>query len=173
MLSPIKKTSVRYPDKNQTGFALVTAILAVMILMALGYLALAVSTGDLRISSRIVGEKKALSATESGIHRLMQGFTPPDLTAIQVEGVSQPLGVERQVDAATDPASRYVIGNVGRPTSGPDMLPLAGYSIGGGQQWGQRRYTSRVTGSNTDYGSSVAVDVGMGFGPIESTTMSR
>jgi hypothetical protein len=173
MLSLIKRTSVRYPDKNEAGFALVTAILAVMILMALGYLALTVSTGDLRISSRIVGEKKALSATETGIHRLMNGFNPPDLTHIQVDGVSQLLEVERQVDAGTDPASRYVIGNVGRPTSGPDMLPLAGYSIGGGQQWGQRRYRSAVTGSNRDYGSSTAVDVGVGFGPIESTTMSR
>ena len=78
-----------------------------------------------------------------------------------------------QVDAATDPASRYSINSVGRPTSGPDVLPLTGYSIGGGQQWGQRRYSSRVTGSNTNYDSSVAVDVGMGFGPIEITTMSR
>ena len=136
MLSPIKKRGVRYPDKNQTGFALVTAILAVMILMALGYLALSVSTGDLRISSRVVGEKKALSATETGIHRMMQDFDPATMLTDKVGNVYQ-------VDAATDPASRYVISNVGRPTSGPDMLPLAGYSIGGGQQWGQRRYSSR------------------------------
>jgi hypothetical protein len=173
MLSTIKKKGVRYPDKNRAGFALVTAILAVMILMALGFLALTVSTGDMKISSRVVGEKKALSATETGIHRLMQGFDPADLTAVTLEGVTQPLGVERQVDAAADPASRYVISNVGRPASGPDALPLTGYAIGGGQQWGQRRYSSRVTGSNTNYGSTVAVDVGMGFGPIEITTMSR
>jgi hypothetical protein len=62
---------------------------------------------------------------------------------------------------------------MGRPAAGPDMLPLAGYAIGGGQQWGQRRYTGRVTGRNTTYDSSVQIDVGMGFGPIEITTMSR
>jgi len=166
MLSTIKKRGVRYPDKNQTGFALVTAILAVMILMALGYLALSVTTGDLRISSRVVGEKKALSATETGMHRMMQDFDPATMLTDKVGNVYQ-------VDAATDPATRYVINSVGRPSSGPDAVPLTGYSIGGGQQWGQRRYSSRITGSNTDYGSSVPVDVGMGFGPIEITTMSR
>jgi len=166
MLSPIKTKGVRYPDKNRAGFALVTAILAIMILMALGYLALTVSTGDLKISSRVVGEKKAASAAETGIHRMMQDFDPATMLADKV-------GTAYQVDAATDPASLYVISNVGRPASGPDAVPLTGYSIGGGQQWGQRRYSSRVTGSNTTYDSSVAVDVGMGFGPIEITTMSR
>ncbi len=166
MLSTTKARGVPYPQKNRRGFALVTAILAVMILMALGFLALTVSTGDLRISSRVVGEKKALSATETGIHRMMQVFDPATMLASELNTVYQ-------VDAATDPATRYVINSVGRPSSGPDMLPLAGYSIGGGQQWGQRRYNSRVTGSNTAYDSSVAVDVGMGFGPIEITTMSR
>ncbi|MBE0558164.1 MAG: pilus assembly PilX N-terminal domain-containing protein [Proteobacteria bacterium] len=166
MLSPTKTKGVRYPDKNRAGFALVTAILAIMILMALGYLALTVSTGDLKISSRVVGEKKALSAAETGIHRMMQDFDPATMLADKV-------GTAYQVDAAADPASLYVIGNVGRPASGPDALPLTGYSIGGGQQWGQRRYSSRVTGSNTTSDSSAAVDVGMGFGPIEITTMSR
>ncbi len=150
---------------NQRGFALVTAILAVMILMALGYLVIAVSTGDLKISSRVVGEKKALSAAETGIHRMMQNFDPVDMAAVQVSGV--------QVDATADPESRYTISNVGRPSSGPEMLPMAGYSIGGGQQWGQRRYVGSVTGINTNYNSSVQIDTGMGFGPIEITTMSR
>jgi hypothetical protein len=167
VLLSIKKKGVQSPGKSRRGFALVTAILAIMILMALGYLALTVSTGDLRISSRVVGEKKALSASETGIHRLMQGFNPADLSNLEVEGV------ERQVESAADQASRYTISNMGRPAAGPDMLPLAGYAIGGGQQWGQRRYTGRVTGRNTTYDSSVQIDVGMGFGPIEITTMSR
>jgi hypothetical protein len=174
MLSKLsKKKGVQSPDRSRTGFALVTAILAIMILMALGYLALTVSTGDLRISSRIVGEKKALSATETGVHRLMEGFNPVDFSNLTVGGVPQAVGVERQADPATDPATRYTISNLGRPTAGPEMLPLAGYSIGGGQQWGQRRYTGRVTGRNTAYDSSMQIDVGMGFGPIEITTMSR
>jgi Tfp pilus assembly protein PilX len=151
---------------NQRGFALITAILAIMILMALGYLVITVSTGDLKISSRVVGEKKALSAAETGIHRMMQNFDPATMLADKV-------GVTYQVDAAADPESKYTIGNVGRPSSGPEMLPMAGYSIGGGQQWGQRRYVGSVTGINTSYNSSVQVDTGMGYGPIEISTMSR
>ncbi|MDA8125329.1 MAG: hypothetical protein M0009_09100 [Deltaproteobacteria bacterium] len=147
------------------GFALVTALLAIMILLALGIWALNVSTGDLRISSRLVGEKKALAAAEAGIHRLMQGFDPADLTASQVSNV--------QVDSATDPATRYKITNVQKPTSGPESLPLAGYAISGGQQWGQTRYVATVTGENTNYGSSAPVAVGVGYGPVEITTMYR
>jgi Tfp pilus assembly protein PilX len=150
---------------NQRGFALVTAILAIMILMALGYLVVSVSTGDLKISSRVVGEKKALSAAETGIHRMMQNFDPANITAIQASGI--------QVDAAADPGSKYTIANVGRPAGGPEMLPMSGYSIGGGQQWGQRRYVGSVTGISETYNSSVQIDTGMGYGPIEISTMSR
>jgi Tfp pilus assembly protein PilX len=155
-----------YGSGNGKGFALITAILAVMILMALGILALNVSTGDLRISSRLVGEKKALVAAEAGIHRMMQDFDPTTLMASQV-------GVNYQVDAATDPATRYRISNVGKATSGPETLPLAGYAISGGQQWGQSRFEARVTGEHTNYKTSVPVDVGMGYGPIEISTMYR
>jgi Tfp pilus assembly protein PilX len=154
-----------HPDKSTRGFALVTAILALMILIALGYLAISVSTGDLKISTRLVGERKALSAAETGIHSLMQNFNPENMPASQVNNVT--------TDAAAAPGSRYTVANVGRPGSGPETLPLQGYAIGGGQQWGQRRYAASVTGENTNYGSSVRIDVGMGYGPIEITTMSR
>jgi len=44
---------------SQKGFALVAAIMALLVLTAVGLLAFALSTQDLRISSRWVGEKKA------------------------------------------------------------------------------------------------------------------
>jgi len=139
--------------------------MASAILFALAMLIIQLSTGDLKVSSRNVGDKKALSAAEAGIHRLIQNFDPANITAAQATSV--------QVNAAADPASRYSISNVGRPAAGPDALPLRGYSIGGGQQWGQRRYVGSVTGVNTNYNSSATIDVGMGYGPIEITTMSR
>jgi hypothetical protein len=160
----IKKKGVIYHGGGK-GFALVTAILAIMILMALGFLALSVTTGDLKITTRVVGEKKALNAAETGIHRLMQNFDPENLVGALMANV--------QVNSAADQNSRYTISSVGRPASGPDTLPLRGYSIGGGQQWGQRRYVGSVKGENTKYSSSVQIDVGMGYGPIEITTMSR
>jgi hypothetical protein len=50
---------------------------------------------------------------------------------------------------------------------------MAGYSIGGGQMWGQERFDTTVTGTNTAYNATVRIDIGLGFGPIEITTMYR
>jgi Tfp pilus assembly protein PilX len=151
--------------RKQKGFALVTAILAIMILLALGILALSVSTQDIKISAQTVGEKKAASAAEAGIHQLIRGFNPENLTSSQATNVV--------VDSSSDPDSKYSISSPTRPTSGPEMLPLAGYSIGGGQSWGERTYRASVTGTNTRYSSSMQIDVGVGYGPIEISTMSR
>jgi hypothetical protein len=148
--------------KRQGGFSLVVALLAILILMALGFLAISVTTSDLQITTRIVGEKKALIAAETGINMLSHSFTPD--TSSSVSG---------HVVDSSDPASIYSISNATRPTSGADTLPLKGYAIGGGQQWGQMLFNVRVTGENTYYGSQVQLDVGMGYGPIEITTMFR
>jgi len=150
---------------SQKGFALVAAILAMMVLTAVGLLAFALSTQDLRISSRLVGEKKAFSAMEAGIHRFTQTFDPANLNASAVNNL--------QVDPGNDPTSLYTIGIPARPLSGPGSLPLPGYSIGGGQQWGQERFNNRVSGRNTRYNSFLQADIGAGFGPVEITTAYR
>jgi len=152
--------------RKPEGFALITAIMAIMILLALGYLALNVTTADLRISSRVVGEKKALSAAEAGIHLLMQNFDPESHEASEFKPVDDD-------DTRGDPTSVYKYGNASIPTFGPAVRPLVGYAVGGGQQWGQRCYMAGVEGKNTRYNSSVQIDVGMGYGPIEISTMSR
>jgi len=150
---------------SEKGFALLTAIMACVILFALAMLILQLSTGDLRVSSKSVGEKKAMSAAETGIHRMMQNFDPHNLAATAATG--------QQVDPGNDPASVYTIGAPAAPTTGPIFLPMTGYSIGGGQSWGQRRYVADVTGRNTSYNTQVTINTGVGYGPIEISTMSR
>ena len=150
---------------SQKGFALIAAIMAMMVLTAVGLLAFALSTQDIRISSRLVGEKKSFSAVEAGIHRFTLTFDPANLNASVVSNI--------QVDSGNDPTSLYTIGLPARPTSGPGSLPLPGYAIGGGQQWGQERFNNRVTGTNTRYNSLIQVDVGAGFGPVEISTAYR
>jgi len=162
MSSTEKKNIIRFESRR--GFALITALMAIMILLALGYLAISVTTGDLRITSRIVGEKKALSAAEAGIHRLMQNFDPASMAGSEIT---------EAVPSGVDAASRYTIRNIALPAFGPAMRPLVGYAIGGGQQWGQRCYNAQVEGENTRYDSSVQIALGMGYGPIEISTMSR
>ncbi len=150
---------------SEKGFALVTAILACVILFALAMLVINLSTGDLRVSAKTVGDKKAMSAAETGIHRMMQNFDPQNLANSAATNV--------QVDSANDPNSVYTIGTPGAPTSGPVFLPMSGYSIGGGQSWGQRRYVVSVDGRNTTYNTHMTISTGVGYGPIEISTMSR
>ena len=150
---------------RQKGFALVVALIANLILLAAGILAINLTTQDLRISTRYVGDKKALAAAESGIHVMTMNFNPENLAAVTVANV--------QTNPAIDPDTRYTIGTPSPPATGSAMIPMAGYSIGGGQVWGQTRYDVAVTGSNTAHQTSVTINVGVGYGPIEMTTMSR
>ncbi len=151
--------------RSKNGFALIAALMAILILTAVGILAFTVSTQDIRISSRVIGEKKAFSATEAGIHQFMLSFDPANLAAFPVSNV--------QVDSTNDPDSRYTIGAPSRPTSGPAAVPLSGYAIGGGQQWGQERFNAAVSGTNTRYNSLVQVNIGAGYGPVEISTTYR
>ncbi len=152
-------------QRREKGFALIAALLANLILLAVGIIAINLSTQDIRISMTAVGDKKAMAAAESGIHALMQNFDPNNLTASALTNV--------QVDALTDPYSRYTVAAPTLPTTGPAILPAVGYSIGGGQMWGQERFETTVTGTNTAYNATVQIDIGLGFGPIEITTMYR
>lgn len=139
---------------GERGFTLVVALMAILILLALGFLALNVTTGDLQITHRVVGEKKALMTAEAGIQILTSSFSPANLTALS--------GV---VDANVDPASRYTISVPTVPTGAgiPVFLPMPGYAIAGGQEWGQKMYETSVRGENTNYGSNVTIDVGFGY----------
>jgi hypothetical protein len=141
----------------------VTALMACAILFALAMLILNLSTGDLQVSARNVGEKKASIAAETGVQRVLAGFdieNPPSATNVPV-------------DAANDAASVYSFAAPTPPTSGPGFAPLTGYSIGGGQAWGQVRFGTTITGRNTAYGTSGQVNVGIGYGPVDISTMSR
>ena len=150
---------------NQKGFVLVTAIIASMILFAVGILALTLSSQDVRISAVVVGDKKAFSACESGLHNLTVTFDPSNRSASAVS--------DRPVDSTTDPGTVYSVVTPTRPTSPPEIVPLPGYSIGGGQTWGQTRYNTTITGANTRYDKSVQITVGLGYGPVEMSTMAR
>ncbi len=153
-------------SKNQErGFALVAALMAILILTAAGLLAFTVSTQDIRMSGRIVGEKKAISAAEAGAHWLSQTFDPTNLLASARNNVV--------VDSNNDPGSQFTVAAPARPTSGAPLLPMTGYSQSGGQQWGQARYNSLITGENTRYASNIQVNLGIGYGPVEMSTTYR
>jgi len=155
-----------FDSKDKEGFALVAAMMAILILTAVGLLAFAVSTQDIRISGRLVGEKKAVSAAETGANFLCQNFNPSNLSASATP-------VPLQVDQNNDPATLFTIGTPTRPTTGAPIVPMTGYSQSGGQEWGQARFDAPITGTNTRYLSNVQVNLGVGYGPVEMTTTYR
>jgi Tfp pilus assembly protein PilX len=153
-------------SSEEKGFALVAALLANLILLAVGIVAINLSSQDIRVSMKTVADKKAVNAAEAGIHWLTVNFDPANLAAVAV--------TNQQVDASTDPNTKYTIALPTEPTTGPAQIPLPGFSIGGSQTWGQARYDVKgVTGTNTAYNTTVTIDVGLGHGPVEMGTMSR
>ncbi len=99
---------------SEAGFALIAAIMACLILLALGMLVISLSTQDIRVSMKIVGEKRALAAADTGINSLSQTFDPQN-----------PILVPQTTNRA-DGVSSYTINYPAtRPTVGPIMLPLA------------------------------------------------
>lgn len=162
-----EKSASRSPQiASSKGFALIAALLAIIILTAVGTLAFVVTTQDVRISSRVVGEKAAFFAAESGTHWLMGNFDPTNLAGLQ----GQP---PQQVDSTSDKYSVFTVSNLALAPQEPETLPLPGFSTGGMQEWGQERYVARVTGQNTAHGSNVPIDLSLGYGPVEISTAYR
>ncbi len=104
-------------------------------------------------------------AAEAGVHDLMLGFNPYNPSASAVGPVT--------INASNDPTSEYTISTPQVPQQGPAKIPLSGYAIGGGENWGSMRFVASVTGTNTRYNSNVQVDSGVGYGPVELTTVYR
>jgi hypothetical protein len=140
-----------------------------LILVSLGVLIFALTTRDLTVTIRLMGEKKAFSAAENGIHRVLQKFDPL-LSAVATTDQACPgLGGYFQVDTDTDTASCYSFTPPTPSKTGSSTVNMAGYSITGQQKFGRAPYDSGVTGTNTKYMSQVLIDFGMGYGPVDSS----
>jgi hypothetical protein len=168
----IKREKRLVGGSRETGFALIAALLAIWILTALGMLVFSVTTQDVRVSSRTVGERKAFSAAESGIHWLTLNFDPSN------PGNAVQSGVVVDSTSTGDPNTRYGIGPANAdgtwpPKTGPVGVSLSGYAMGGGETWGRQRFLARISGTNSGYNSTVQVDVGLGYGPVDISTTYR
>jgi hypothetical protein len=160
--------------RAEKGFALIATLMAVLVLAALGILVFTVTTQDIRISSRTIGEKKAFLAAESGIGWLVQNFNPASLSASATTGSPVNYGSTTTIPSnLIDPHTLFSVTTPQPPTSGPAALPSPGYEIGGGEVWGQTRYVATVTGMNTNYNTRIPIEVGIGYGPVDITTLYR
>ena len=143
-----------YRQKSEGGFVLIAALMAVMILMAVGFFILTTTSQDLRMSSRLVGERKAFSAAESGVQAVCLTFDPA-MTALS----NQP------VDSTGDPNLKYSVATPTRYTGLPSISAV-GADIVYGKQWIYQIYNTQITGTDQSYGSSATIAVGFQFGPV-------
>jgi len=144
-----------YRQKSEGGFVLIAALMAVMILMAVGFFILTTTSQDLRMSSRLVGERKAFSAAESGMQTFCLTFSSDPA---QYPKSDQP------VDATNDPTARFDIPNA--PARNATDMAAVGSDIKGGVHWGYQIWTADIIGRDTAYKSSVTLSVGFQFGPV-------
>ncbi len=146
---------------SHDGFALIAAIMVILVLTAMGVLVFATSTQDIRISGRLIGEKRAFSAAEAGFHSLCATYDPNTFSA------------QTSIPVTAGSHSQYSIPTPVRPTTGPAFVPLVGASFEQGKQFVLERYVTTVTGTNTDYRSMVQVQVGVTHGPVDGTPYYR
>lgn len=152
---------------NEKGFALLAAIIASLILLAVGVLAINLSSSDQRASAVTVGDKKALAATESGIHRLVQDFVPEPAAWNAANNYTQnctstiPNYIWRTIASGIDLNTQFAVCKPVESNMAP--VSVAGYSL---DQWAIMRYDGTVVGQNTSYNSLAKVDIGIGFGPV-------
>jgi hypothetical protein len=158
---------------NEKGFALLAALMACLILIAIGILVINMSTGDLFTSSATVGYKKAILAVESGVPKVINDVQPSNWTtgnphhysAVEyinpVTGVHYPCGADgypdtqydwQTIPGGTDSHTQFAI-CIPTQSALPD-IPVAGYELGGGAGTASgptgyiRRFESTVLGRN-------------------------
>ncbi len=150
--SPIKTSTER-------GFALISAIIACTILFALATLIILISTRDLRVSARSVGNKKALIAAEAGINQMLQNFDRDNWIANQRNRMA--------VEGGGDPGSVYSVATPTLPAQGPAFLPIPGQDM----SMQMKIVDVTIAGENQRYGTRSEVVAGVGYGPVPVSTM--
>jgi len=138
---------IRKNAKSEDGFVFLVALLGMFILVAIGFFALTTISEELMISSRLVGERKAYSAAEAGVHAVCSNS---NFVAVS----------STQVDPVNDPALFY---SASAPTQNPitPKVHLPGYSA----EFMSNAYLVNVTGTDSSYKSSVTMQIGIGDVP--------
>lgn len=150
---------------NEKGFVLLAALIACLIIIAVGILVINLSTGDLMSSSVNVGTKKAFAGVESGIYRVMQDFQPDSNTWTLANHYTQDCTVApsnynwRSINTGTDPNTQFA---TCKPAMNHPPVSVMGTSL--------CVYDEVVVGQNTTYDSMATVSIGIGvFCPGQSS----
>jgi hypothetical protein len=147
---------------NEKGFVLLAAIIACLILLAVGMLVINMTAGNLFISAETVGNKKAFAAAESGILIAMQDFKAGSENWTDTNNYTQDCSASldsagflwRTINTGADAKTKFI---TCRPSSIRPPIPIygdAGVSL--------CIYDEMIIGRNTSYNSLAKVDIGIG-----------
>ena len=147
-----------YMRDTNKGFALIAALLATMIIMAFGVLALLMTGQDIQMSANLVSEKRAESAAETGIHQIMSTFDPNARVAV--------------TNAQADPNNPNLVYSSSVPTQSTTTpeVPAPGFDA---MNYVRSNFSTNITGQDTATGTRMDVTVGIGFGPVDAGTGYR
>lgn len=149
--------------RYERGFALVAALLANLILLAVGIVAINLSTQDIRISMKTLGEKKAFNAAEAGLHWLAVSLRDPSIA----ENRNNVAVTNQKITGGADDNTVFTItAPVDPPAGSVNYFSRPGYPLMGDQTWGQIRYDTTITGRNTAYNGEFTVSAAVGWGPV-------
>lgn len=150
---------IRKTAKSEKGFAFLVALMAIGVLIAIGFFALTTISEELMISFRLTGERKAFSAAESGAHAAAANITVYD-------NLSTPAGLNTvlhtftrtYIDPDNDPNASYT-GKVYWLRS----ITTEGFSFD--YNFSHDLFKTIITGKDSLYGSSVSIEVGVSDTP--------
>ena len=147
--------TVKITAKNsESGFVLILALIGIMILLAVGYFALTLSTGELQIAARSIDERKAFSAAETAYNNLLANFNPTLLSASNVTNVQ------------VDPNDSSLTYSVSVANTG-SYVALGGSEV----DMVSQVFQALITGKSSTFNTTASVAVGMAGPPVPADTV--
>jgi Tfp pilus assembly protein PilX len=157
--------------KTSEGYVFVAALLAMFIMTAIGILIFSLTSHDMLTTAKLMGEKRALNAAETGVHELLQQMATNAGDATKVTTTRQSITVTSGNQIKTD---YYTLSMNAPPADAIKTVTKSSFQIGGtGTQSERGAYNVTnfsVLGESGDFGGRVIIDVGIGYGPVDLST---
>lgn len=147
---------IKKKAESEKGFVLIVALMATLILIAVGFFALTITSQDTRVVQRVIGERRALSAAESGSHLVLMRLNPQN-----------PVALSGQIDPVNDPGLRFT-SSVPQRNNNMPTLAIPGFDLS--RAYIGAVFDTVVTGRDDTHSSTSRISIGSAYAPNPSDT---
>jgi Tfp pilus assembly protein PilX len=147
--------------KSEQGFVLIVALFAMLLIIALGIYALNMSTNDIFVSTRMVGERRAFSASESCWNIFAATYDP---------STYDPNSSSAPYSPTIDSNDNDLRCNLTSTTIPSTPISLSGYEASGGETWVYLTWQLIVDGYDDRYLGHEQSQSVVGYGPVLGST---